>query len=224
MPSVTTARRLRTPLLWLAALRALLGVVAIPLAPFLYREHFVVLVLLRPTKEVLLAGGFMVRRGDVELPLVVAAALPLAVLSVWQFFWLGRSFAPEIQQGEGLPKLARRLLPTKRIKALCAALDRRGPKLVFLGRLATFPSSMLGAAAGASGMSARKFLPADAAGAVLSIAEVMVAGYLLGEAYKAAGPWLTGAGVVALLAMLFVMGRALTRQRGSGDGAARTRS
>jgi membrane protein DedA with SNARE-associated domain len=201
--------RFRTPLLWLAGIRAVLGVVAIPLAPFLYREHFALLVLLRPTKEVLLAAGFQIRAGDANPAAVIAAALPLAVLAVWQFFFLGRAYAEEIQAGEGLPRFADRLLPTKRIKELCAALDERGARLVFLGRLATFPSSLLGAAAGASGMAARTFLPADLAGATLGIAEVLVAGYVLGEAYDEAGPWLTAVGVIALLGMLFVLGRAL---------------
>lgn len=212
--------RFRTPLLCFAVFRGALGVIAIPLAPFLYREHFVVLVLLRPTKEVLLAAGFLVRQGDVNPVAVVLAAIPLAVIGVWQFFWLGRSFAEEIQRGEGLPKLAERLLPPERIKKLCAALDRRGRRMVFLGRLATFPSSLLGAAAGASGMKAKTFLPADGAGAMVSIAEVMIAGYLLGSAYKSAGPWLTAVGVAALLAMLYVLGRTLTRNGGPSGGKA----
>jgi membrane protein DedA with SNARE-associated domain len=201
------------PLLWLAAVRAVLGIVAIPLAPFLYREHFAVLVLLRPTKEVLLAGGFLVRRGDANLPLIVLAALPLLLGGVWQFFFLGRAFAEEIRSGENLPRLAQRLLPPERVKQLCGALDRKGPKLIFLGRLATFPSSLLATAAGTSKLETRRFLTADLAGGLVSIAEVLVAGYLLGEAYKAAGPWLTAVGVVALLAMLFVLGRSLTKDR-----------
>jgi membrane protein DedA with SNARE-associated domain len=144
------------------------------------------------------------------------------VLAVWQFFALGRAYAGEIQAGEGLPRVAGRILPTARIKELCAALDERGSRLVFLGRLATFPSSLLAAAAGASGMASRAFLPADLGGAVLGIAEVLVAGYVLGEAYQEAGPWLTGVGVVALLGMLFVLGRALKGSGGTKKPAART--
>ena len=208
------AQRFRTPLLVIAGLRAVLGVAAIPLAPFLYREHFAVLVLLRPTKEVLLAAGFQIRRGDANLLLVVLAAIPLAIFGVWLFYFLGRAFSKELQEGKGLPRFADRLLPTEKIKDLCQVLDEKGPKVIFLGRLATFPSSLLAAAAGASGMEAKKFLPADLAGAAVGIAEVLVAGYLLGEAYKKAGPWLTAVGVAALLAMLFVLGRALSKKRG----------
>lgn len=208
------AQKFKTPLLVAAGIRAVLGVVAIPLVPFLYREHFAALVLLRPTKEVLLAAGFQIRRGDANLLLVVLAAIPLAIFGVWLFFFLGQAFSKELQDGEGLPRFAARMLPTEKIKDLCAVLDDKGPKVIFLGRLATFPSSLLAAAAGASGMPAKKFLPADLLGAVVGIAEVLVAGYLLGEAYKKAGPWLTGVGVIALLAMLFVLGRALGKKRG----------
>lgn len=212
-PAHHRAVRFRTFLLWLAAARAVLGVVAIPLAPFLYREHFALLVLLRPTKEVLLAAGFLIREGDVHPLVVVLAALPLMLGGVWQFFALGRGFADELRSGEGLPKLAQRLLPPERVKKLCGVLDRKGTRLIFLGRLATFPSSLLGTAAGTAGMKTWKFLPADTLGALVGMAEVLVAGYLLGQAYKSAGPWLTGVGVVALLGMLFVLGRSLTRDR-----------
>lgn len=200
--------------MWVALVRAVLGVAAIPLVPFLYREHFVVLVLLRPTKEVLLAAGFFIRRGEVNLALVVLAATPLAILSVWHFYYLGRAYSEEIRSGEGLPRPAERLMPPQRINKLCGVLERKGRRLVFVGRLASFPSTLLGAAAGASRMGPRAFLPADLAGAVVSVAEVLAAGYLLGAAYKQAGPWLTGLGVVLLLGLLLVMGRALARDGG----------
>lgn len=211
VPADDPAVRFRTVLLWLAAVRSVLGIAAIPLAPFLYREHFALLVLLRPTKEVLLAAGFLIRQGDVNPLVVVLASLPLAIGAVWQFYFLGRGFSEELRAGDGLPKLAQKLLPPERVKTLCSVLDRKGSRLIFLGRLATFPSSLLAAAAGASGMRPRRFLPADLVGAFVGITEVLVAGYLLGQAYKSAGPWLTGVGVLALLGMLFVLGRSLTR-------------
>ena len=205
--SGTKAPPRRTPLLALAAARAALGVVAIPLAPALFRDHFVVLVLLRPTKEVLMAGGFLVRQGDANLFQVMSAAIPLALFGVWLFYLLGRSYADEIRAGEGLPRWAEKLLPPERIKAMSRVLERKGRRVVVLGRLAAFPSTLLGAAAGASGMEARSFLPADALGGALSIAEVVVAGYALGTAYKRAGPWLTVLGVLALVGLLVGVGR-----------------
>ena len=203
--------RLRKWLLALAAVRIVVGLVAIPLAPFLYREHFMVLVLMRPTKEVLLAGGFLAKLGRVDVLPLLIAALPLTILGVWQFYYLGRLYADHIASGK-LPGPARRLLRPDRIKKMERLLRRKGLRLVFLGRLAAFPSTVVAAAAGSGDMRSRDFLPIDAAGAVLSIAEVVGAGYLLGETYDEAGPWITGAGVAALLIAAVVIARFLRRE------------
>ena len=203
---------MRTGLLVAAAVRGILSVAAIPFAPALYRDHFVVLVLLRPTKEVLLAGGFLVREGDVGLGPILAAAVPLALVGVWHFFVLGRAYAEEIQRGDGLPRWAQRVLPTDHIQRLCRVLDRKGGRVIVLGRLAAFPSTLLGAAAGASKMEPRPFLLADLAGCALSLVEVIGAGYVLGAAYKEAGPWITAVGVAALLVVLVLVGRWLRRE------------
>ena len=202
--------RLRTLLLVLSAVRGALGIIAIPLAPALYRRHFVVLVLLRPTKDVLLAAGFLARRHEVSLGAVLVAAVPLTLFAVWMMFWLGRSYGPGVRNGH-LPGWARRVLPRDRIDDLAKVLKKRGDKVVVMGRLAAFPSTLLGAAAGASDMKAERFLRADGLGALLSVAEVVGAGYVLGSAYKDAGPWLTAAGVAVLFAVLFYVGRLLRR-------------
>lgn len=205
---------MRQALLWLAALRGVLAVAAIPLAPFLYEEHFVALVLLRPTKEVLLAGGFLLRRGDVALVPMLAAAFPLMVFGVWLFYFLGRSYREEIERCD-LPGLGGRVLPAKRIQQLQDGLADGCGKLVFLGRLAAFPSTLVAAAAGSSEMRTRAFMRADGLGAIAAIAEVVTAGYLLGAAYKSAGPWLSVVGVGVLAAAAVVLGRSL-RRVGSG--------
>ena len=206
----------RIILLGLAGARIVLGVLAIPLAPFLWHRHFVVLLLLRPTKEVLLAGGFLARRQDVPLGLVVATAVPLLIGGVWLFFLLGKLWAPELDHGKGLPSWAHRILPRKRIRAMRRLVDERGARVVFLGRLAVFPSSIIAAAAGTSGMHTRTFLIADGLGGLASIVEVVGVGYVLGEQYESGKQWLTVAGVVVLFGLLAIVGRWLRGQSGRG--------
>ena len=189
-------------------LRAALGVLAVLLLPWLYREHAATLVLLRPTKEVFLFEGFLIRDGDVFLPVVVLAALPLLLAGVWVFFGIGRAYANDLADKE-LPGVAGRVVPKERIDQLQDVLERKGMRVVFLGRLAAFPSSLMAAAAGASGVSWRAFLVADTAGALTSLALALGLGYVLGEAYEDAGPWLTGLGVAALAALAVVVGRSL---------------
>jgi membrane protein DedA with SNARE-associated domain len=204
----------RGVLLVLAAARFILGIVAIPLAPFLFREHFILLVLMRPTKEVFLAAGWLVRQGEVALGAVVLAAIPLSIFGVWLFFFLGRAYKDEIENDD-LSGIAGRLITADRVKRLERALDEKGPKLIFLGRLAVMSSAAVAAAAGAAGMETRRFLLVDLAGGLLSIAYTVAAGYFLGRAYESAGPWLTALGVVALVVFAYILGRAL---KNAGDG------
>jgi membrane-associated protein len=195
-------------LLALAGVRLIVAIAAVPLAPFLYRDHFLLLVLMRPTKEVFLAAGFLARRGEVPLWAVVLAAIPLSIFAVWLLFVLGRAYRREIES-DSLSGMAGRILTPERVRRFQGALDRKGPKLIFLGRLAVMSSSAVAAAAGAAGMQTRKFLLVDLAGGLMSIAYTVVAGYVLGAAYERAGPWLTALGAVALIAFAYILGREL---------------
>jgi membrane protein DedA with SNARE-associated domain len=195
-----------------AAARGLLAILAIFLAPALYRDHAAVLVLLRPTKDVFLFSGFVVRRGDAWLPIIVIAALPMLLVGVWLFYLLGRAYSSELDEAE-LPGLAGRVLPKRRIDHLRDVLEDRGTSVVFLGRLAAFPSTLMAAAAGASGVSRKEFIVADTCGAVVSMGALLGVGYVLGEAYEEAGPWVTVVGVVVLVVVLVLLGRALLGSR-----------
>jgi len=138
---------------------------------------------------------------------------------VWIFYALGRAYRDELADAE-LPGIAGRILPKKRIDQMRDVLEERGPRVVFFGRLAAFPSTLMAAAAGASAVPFKEFAVADAAGAILSMCALFGIGYGLGQAYESAGPWITGAGVLVLAALLVVLGRALTR---SGSGGTATR-
>lgn len=201
-------------LVGLALARTAMAAGAVLLAPWLYREHAAVLVLLRPTKEVFLFAGFQMREDDLALGVVLLAALPLLLGGVWVFFGLGRVFADELADAD-LPGLAGRMLPKKRLDALREVLEARGMRVVFLGRLAAFPSSLMAAAAGSAGVPTRSFLVADAAGALVSLGVTLALGFGLGQAYESAGPWLTAAGVVGLGALAVVVGRSLVSSRPS---------
>ena len=191
-------------------LRAALAIAAFPLAPFLYREHAAVLVLLRPTKETLLFAGYMVHRGDVSLGTTILAAIPLLVPGVWVFYALGREHGTD----EELPGLLGRVLPRERTRQLSEALEANGEKVVFLGRMAAMPSTVVAAAAGASDMAVRRFLLFDGAGAAVSLTLMLALGWALDDAYETAGPWLTALGVAALAAAAVIVGRSLSRGRG----------
>ena len=178
------------------------------------------LVLLRPSKEVLLFAGYLLEDDDIT-PLVAAgAALPLLLGGVWVMFALGRAYADEVTEPRG--GLLGRLLPPGRMERLVRAVDEQGSRLVFLGRLAAFPSTLVAAAAGAAGMPARGFLVADTLGALVSMVVLVGAGVALEDSYEEAGPWISAAGVAVLVLAVGFLGRSLSRagRRPSGrDGA-----
>lgn len=215
MSATSVAQRIDLPykgiLLVLGVARLAVGVAAIPLVPFLYKDHFLLLVFMRPTKELFLAGGFLVRQGDIALWSLVLAAIPLSIFGVWLFFFLGRAYQREIES-DSLSGIAGRIITADRVKRFEKVLDKRGAKLIFLGRLAVMSSAGVAAAAGAGGMDTKKFLLVDLAGGLTSIAYTIAAGYFLGEAYEKAGPWLTALGAIALVAFAVVLGRALKKE------------
>jgi membrane protein DedA with SNARE-associated domain len=208
----------RPVLLALAGLRAVLAIVAIPLAPALYRDHVALLVLLRPSKEVLLFAGYMIRDGRISVGVAVLAALPLLLFAVWIFYALGNAYREEMQDAD-LPGVAGRLLPRKRIQALCRAINDRGTPLVVVGRLASMPSTLVAAAAGGAEVRFSRFALADTLGAALSLAMMLGAGYLLGEARQSAGPWLTVLGAIALLGLMIVLGKRISDAGRTREGA-----
>lgn len=198
----------RQILLGLGILRAVLYVAAIPLAPLLYEDDFLILVLLRPSKEVFVAAGFALRAGEVGFVELVVAALPLALLGVWLFFFLGREYSTEIR-GNRMSGIAGRLLRAEKINRAGKALKKKGERLIVLGRLAVLASTAVAAAAGTLKMPSPRFMRADAVGAALSFSVSLAAGYLLGETYERAGPWLTALASIALLALGILLARSL---------------
>lgn len=213
-----TAKR-RTLLLYVAGVRAVLAVAALFAAKFLYEDHFLWLVLMRPTKEVFLFGAFLAKRGQQPSLIlqVILVGIPVAVGGVWLFYYLGRHYSQEIKAGE-LPGLAGRLLRAQKVRSLREILNGKGSKLVFLSRLAVFPSTAMAAAAGSSNMRSGKFLPADALGALVSIGEVMAIGYVLGDLFDPDDPvisWtITSLAMAATFGLLYLLGRYIQRQAG----------
>jgi membrane protein DedA with SNARE-associated domain len=195
------SKRTKQGLLWLAGVRLGFALVALPLAPFLYRHHFIVLVLLRPSMAVLLAGAILAREGDISIWAMLAAAVPLQLVAVWLYFLLGDAWQEEIDGDDQLPFMAARLLQPERVRHLRQTLRQHGPRLVLAARFAIFPVGLLAAAAGASDMAPRKFFPADGTGLVLVVGLVVGIGYGLGVSRHEVGPWLLVVGLAGLVAL-----------------------
>jgi len=193
----------RWPALALVALRFVMPLIAVPLIPVLVRDQIALLVLLRPQKEFLLLAGAQARvTGTPSIGLLVLAFIPSMVIAVWAFFITGRAYGHLL--GDDGPRWLNRAIPPARLAQAHLVLERRGPWIAVLGRLAAFPPTFLAAAAGSSDVPARQYLAADLLGACLSFGAAVGAGWMLGRAYSEGGPWLTGIGV-AILVMLIIL-------------------
>ncbi len=185
----------------LVAVRVTASLIAIPLFPFLYRDHYFVLALLRPSPAVLAGGGFRARQTGVGLWEVAAASVPMQFLAVWLYFAIGRAWTKEIGGDDRLPLFAARFLRPKRIKELRKVMRKRGTLVVFLSRFAIVPVGLVAASAGAAKLEPRRYFVTDAIAATLQAAMAIGAGYLLGFAADRANPWVAVLGTLGLVVL-----------------------
>jgi membrane protein DedA with SNARE-associated domain len=194
-------QRAKRALLWLAAIRTIAALVALGLLPVLYRHGFLVLVALRPSLGILLLGAILARQGGTSLWAMLVIAVPLQVLIVWLYFLLGRAWQSEIDSDDKLPFVTARLLRRGQIRRVREALEEHGARLVALARFAIFPTGLLAATAGASGMKPARYFPADGLAFAAAAGLVVGAGYGLGLAERQSDVWLTVIGAVGLVAI-----------------------
>ena len=146
----------------------LVYVAAIPLAPFLYEDNFLILVLLRPTKEVFLAAGFALeegrdrpdradRRRDPALPRWVSGSSTSCPRHTGTRSRRGRSRAPWAGS-----------CPRRRSISSARSSNKKGKRFIVLGRIAVMASTLVAAAAGAARHEGSRVPPRRRAGALSS--------------------------------------------------------
>lgn len=194
-------------------LRFLLPVAAIPFAAsWIADRNVLLLLLLRPGKEVVLLGGGLLRtEGEPALLAMLLAFLPLGVLTTVAFFGLGRAYADRFDEGTG-PRWLTQVVPPVRLAAMQRLLARRGIAIAFVGRIVALPYTLLAAAAGTTRARAVPYLLADAAGGIVSFLLTVAVGYGLGEAYERGGVWFTVVGIAAFFAVIVLGSRWLERE------------
>lgn len=211
------AEKAKGGLLWVAAVRTVAALVALPLLPVLYRHDFLVLVALRPSLGVLLLGAILARQGGISLWVMLVIAVPLQLLVVWLYFLLGRAWESEINSEDKLPFFTARLLQRNQVRRIRHALNAHGARLVVIARFAIFPAGLLAAAAGASDMEPARYFPADGLAFAAAAGLVVGAGYGLGLAQRQAGLWLTLAGVAGLIVISALLTWYVRRQPKEGS-------
>lgn len=188
-----------------AILRYAIPVLALGAAPTLIPDDVGLLVLLRPSKEVLLlAGGLSATSATAAtsanpgLLVAIGAYVPLMIFGVWAFYVVGRAYGARLDAGEG-PRWLQRAVPADRFVLARELLERRGATMALIARLAALPPTVMAAAAGAAEVPVARYLLADLVGALAAFGIVFGAGYALGDAYESGGPWLTAGALLVLV-------------------------
>jgi membrane protein DedA with SNARE-associated domain len=152
-----------------------------------------------PGESLMLASGFFVQQGVLELDAVILVGIAGAVLGDTIGYQLGSHFGREWLLRHG----ARIGLRPKRLAKAESFFTKHGPKAVFLGRFIGFARALVPFLAGASRMPYRRFLPYNALGAALWTPACVLLGYFLGSSWQAAEQWISRTSLIvgALCAM-----------------------
>ncbi len=166
----------------------------------IFLENSIALGLVVPGETLVVLGGFYARRGALSLPLVIVFACFAAVLGDNGGFWIGRRFGRGFVERRG-PSVR---ITRGRLMQADAYYERHGAKTVFFGRFVPVLRSVSCLVAGISGMSWRRFATYEVPAAVIVQAEHAVLGYILGDAYGKATPFLRMVGLVVLVVLVLV--------------------
>lgn len=159
----------------------------------------------------IIAGAYAGSTHNLSGWAVFAVASAAAILGDNAGFWIGRkggyrlarAYGPKIRLDEGKLKIARYLF------------DTYGPKVVFFGRFTALLRTYVAFLAGASRMTWRRFLPANAAGGIVWAGVYTIASYFAGDTLRRLSGTisvvLTVVGVLAIVAVGLVIRRQMRR-------------
>lgn len=157
-----------------------------------------------PEETVLLAGGFLAGRGDLDLRTLYAVGILSAAVGDCCGFLFGRTGGQRLLEG-----LANRFGSIRRrYDRLQTFFRTHGAKAVFMARFIAGARFMAGPMAGAAGMSFMRFLGWNLLGATIWCSLVITVGYLVGDELQwvasiahRAGQWVALAAFLVLAAI-----------------------
>jgi membrane protein DedA with SNARE-associated domain len=154
-----------------------------------------------PEEAVLALAGYLVWRGELRLPVVLAVAITSAVAGDSLGYWVGRRYG-----SEAVERYGRRLgLPARRVAVVRRWVARYGAVSVFAARFIPGLRFVAGPLAGASGLRLVTFLGANVLGAMVYVPLAVTAGYAvsygLGGYLASLRRTVGDAGPVALIAV-----------------------
>ena len=147
-----------------------------------------------PGELAVILGGVLASRAHVPLAGVLVASVAGPIVGDSIGYWLGRRYGENVSH----KKLKKRWTKAQ------SWVRRKGAPAVLFGRFAAFIRSVIPAAAGASRMPYRRFLPWNVAGGVVWGVGSALLGYFAGENFEAVARWMGRAGLILLAAAILL--------------------
>jgi membrane protein DedA with SNARE-associated domain len=129
-----------------------------------------------PEETILVLAGYLVWRGQLRLPLVLAVGVASAVAGDNMGYWIGRRYGQKAIERYGHSLLG----GPGRLASVRRFITRHGPLGVFAARFITGIRFLAGPMAGTLGLRPIPFLAANALGALVYVPVVVGAGYAVG--------------------------------------------
>ena len=129
-----------------------------------------------PEETILGLAGFLVWRGELRLPFVLAVGIVSAIVGDNLGYWIGRRYGQALIERHGRWAVGK----PEQLESVRRFVTRYGPLGIFAARFIPGIRFLAGPIAGAMGLRPVSFIIANALGAILYIPVVVGAGWAVG--------------------------------------------
>ena len=167
-----------------------------------------------PSEVIMPAAGYRAARGELSLPLAIAAGSAGSLAGAWFWYWLAsRAGEPRVRRWIERRGYWVGLYPSDLDRSI-RAFDKYGAWIVCVARMVPGVRTLISVPAGLAGMRRRIFLLASAVGTAAWTTALAYGGFALGQEYEQLGAHLHDISTVVLAALVaWVVIRAIRIRR-----------
>jgi membrane-associated protein len=136
------------------------------------------LVFFLPGDSLLVMAGLYAAKGDLDLALLNALLIPMAVAGDATSYWIGRRTGPHL-----FNRPRSRFFNPDHVRAAHDFYERHGGKAIILARFMPLVRTFVPVVAGVAGMSYRRFATFNVVGGAAWVGSMTLTGYVLGTRF-----------------------------------------
>jgi membrane-associated protein len=136
------------------------------------------LVFFLPGDSLLVMAGLYAAKGDLDIGLLNALLIPMAVAGDATSYWIGRRAGPHL-----FNRPRSRFFNPDHVRAAHDFYERHGGKAIILARFMPLVRTFVPVVAGVAGMSYRRFATFNVVGGVAWVGSMTLTGYVLGTRF-----------------------------------------